>query len=167
MTAITRITPDRGRTDEPPTTLSRVAEEPRLNAAADFMRMALDRISSFDEWPERPTRVAREFVLDDRRSIIGLGRAGRDVAMAYSAAAWKVGGGAPTLRLGKVIGTRGDRLVAAIVNGDTEDGWEDPSIMVWQLDAELRDLELAVMFDADDSDAAMTELGRLHAELDD
>ena len=66
-----------------------------------------------------------------------------------------------------MIGIRGDRLVAAMVEGDTDDGWEDPSIMVWQLDAELRDLKLAVMFDSNDSNAAVAELDRLHAQISD
>jgi hypothetical protein len=127
----------------------------------------LERMNSFDEWPETATRVAADFVLDDRRrGGIGLGRVDRDAAMAYSATAWKVGRGQPNQRVRRLIATFGDRLVAALVV--SEDGeWETQSIMVWQIDPQLRNLQLAVMFDPDDRDAAIAELDRMYAEIDD
>ena len=138
-----------------------------VNSASELMAAVYERMNSFEEWPETPTRLAAEFVLDDRRhGGIGLGRVDKDTAMAYSATAWKVGHGPPIQKVRRLIATVGDRLVAAVVETDS-DQWKSESITVWQIDSQLRNLQIAVMFDVDDVDAALAEVDRLHGEIDD
>ena len=122
-------------------------------------------MSTFEKWPEQPDVVTSDFVLDDRRTL-GLGEVEHDVAMAYSAAAWNVDAGRPRLQVEKLVGTRGERLVAAQVDTVYEDGSESSALMVWRLGPNLRDLNLCVMFDLDDVDAATAELDRLQAEIE-
>jgi hypothetical protein len=143
-----------------------MSDEPSANAASNLMVAILERMNSFEEWPETPTRVAAEFVLDDRRrGGFGLGRVDRDVAMAYSRTAWEVGRGPPIQRVRRLFATLGDRLVAALVESDNGE-WESESIMVWQIDRQLKNLQIAVMFDADDVDAAVAELDRMQVEME-
>ena len=143
-----------------------MGDEPSRNAASDLMVAMLERISSFDEWPETAPRVSADFVLDDRRrGGFGLGRVDREAAMAYSATAWKVGHGPPIQKVRRLIATVGDRLVAAVVETDS-DQWKSESITVWQIDSQSRNLQIAVMFDVDDVDAALAEIDRLHDETD-
>lgn len=143
-----------------------MSDRPLANAASHLMVAVLERMNSFEEWPETPTRVAAEFVLDDRRrGGIGVGRVDRDVAMAYSQTAWEIGSGPPIQRVRRVLATLGDRLVAAHIESDTGQ-WESESIMVWRIDSQLRNLQVAVIFDADDVDAAIAELDRMHVAME-
>ena len=46
-----------------------------------------------------------------------------------------------------------------------DNGWSNSSNMVYRLDAELK-VDLIVLFDPEDTDAAVAELDRLHAEIE-
>ena len=141
-----------------------VADEPTANAAAERMQRWLELLSASERLPEQSDMVTSNFVLDDRRTL-GIGQVERDVAMTYAAAAWDVNPARPRLHVDKLVATRGDRLALAKVDA-VQDGWEDPHLMLWRLRPNLRDLDLAVMLDSGDLDAAIAELDRLHVEIE-
>ena len=53
------------------------------------------------------------------------------------------------------------------MNVDYGNGMGVEHIECWRLDATLRRANLTVAFDLDDRDAAIAELDRMHAEIDD
>ena len=53
------------------------------------------------------------------------------------------------------------------MNVDYGNGFGVEHIECWRLDTTLRRADMSVAFDLDDRDAAIAELDRMHAEIDD
>ena len=60
-----------------------------------------------------------------------------------------------------------DAVRDRVMNVDYGNGFGVEHIECWRLDTTLRRADMSVAFDLDDRDAAIAELDRMHAEIDD
>ena len=116
------------------------------------------------------TREAGALVSTDRipllRPLFNFGRLNAQEFVSGFKAAWDVGSGRPQFSIEEVLAVRGQRLAVIVDRTDFGDDMRVDLIGINQLDRTLR-LQRVTSFDVDDSDAAIAELDRLHAEIDD
>lgn len=145
----------------------RVRDEPR-NAASDAVRAG---------WPATTLEVLtrqealsafdHEFVREDRRKLIGLPPANAQEYIKGMVEYFSLDDErAPEFVVDSIVAVRGDRLVLARLRIEFRSGWSSDFLVIVQQNASIDRLQKAIRFDTDDIDAAMTELERLHAEID-
>ena len=135
--------------------------EPR-NTASDLLRIAYARLGSADA-VGLETALAEDFVLDDRRRIIGVGIQDRDTYVKSLLDYGDLGGGSAESSIVSVYAVRGERL--ALACGQFKfpgDLITEALILVQYSGADWR-LERSVVFDLDDEQAALAELDRLYS----
>jgi hypothetical protein len=128
----------------------------RAEAAASPERLdeSLDETRAF---------LADDYVHIDRRSIVGL----PDLDGAGFIESLRIGHEAGLEQLDRqVVARRGDRLVLSGVTTRFADGSEKQYLVLIQWDRAVAKIERMVRFDPDDLDTAMTELDRMHAEIE-
>lgn len=145
-----------------------MSDEPLTNAALEWMRSAYDFMNKLDIKPEGEAPITRDFTYEDRRSGgFNFGRLGAPDMDAYSASAWDLTRGRIHQSIAEVIAVRGQRSAGFV---EVVDYGEDTLVEVitcCRLDSDLRRIERLVILDVDDRDAAIAELDRMHAEIDD
>jgi hypothetical protein len=142
--------------------------EPLTNAALEWMRTTFDFVNKLDGKPAGKAPITGDFTYEDRRSGgINFGRLDASDMDAYSASAWDLTDGPLHQSIAEVIAVRGQRSVAFV---EVVDYGEDTLVEVitcCRLDSDLRRIECLVILDVNDRDAAIAELDRMHAEIDD
>jgi hypothetical protein len=145
-----------------------VSDEPLTNATVRFCE------GGYRAWNtlESPTSLGTDtftddFVYEDRRvGAFNFGRLNATEFMSAFKAAWEAGAGRPRFSVEQVVAVRGERLAVIVDRTDFGNDMQVELIGVNQLDRSLRRLQRVVTFDLDDVDAAIAELDRLHAQID-
>jgi hypothetical protein len=108
-----------------------------------------------------------DFVLDDRRSGFNNGLIDAATYPELIRSTWDVGSGRPSWSILDVIAVRGQRIAAmSIVIGYGNDMHTDAIICV-RFDTQRQLQQRLVVIDIDDRDAAIAEVDRMYAEIDD
>ena len=146
-----------------------MADEPLSNRAVETIRLGHAWFNSLDRRPDFDVSSAfsEDFVCEDRKTggvSFGLMNASEYLAALQSN--WDVGRQSPSFVIHRVIAVRGDRLAAVDESVDFDD-MVIHGATVWKLDSSLTRWQRIVSFDIDDVDAAVAELERMYAEIDD
>jgi hypothetical protein len=140
------------------------------NAAVEWLRSANDTLNSLDDGSVPPGAfgVTTDLVVDDRRpGGIGTGvHDGRSWA-AFLESGWAPGVPTPRNSVVDVLAVRGQRLAVALERFDYGAETYSDYLTCTQLDPSLMLLQRYVLFGADEQGAAVAELDRMHAEIDD
>ncbi|HXO80970.1 MAG TPA: hypothetical protein VN856_13895 [Mycobacterium sp.] len=134
-------------------------QAPRLENAASRMDERLRTYLAAREWAAMANLLTEETCTDDRRRIVNVGiRRGRDVTIAYGQAMADLG---VKIVTSDVVAIRGERLFLSRARwlgpDQRPEGFHTEVLNVVEIDPEQR-IAARVMFDADDIDAAFTEL---------
>jgi hypothetical protein len=132
---------------------------PRPENAASRAWERFQACLAAEDWAAMAAMVAEDIVTDDRRRVVGAGvQLGRDVNLANIRATLDIGIENVTLT---TIAIRGERVVLDRVRFSPRDQASEPFhseiLRVLEIDAEQR-LAAAILFDPDDTDAALAEL---------
>jgi hypothetical protein len=139
-----------------------MVDEPR-NAASEAAEV-MTELAFEHGLDEFLAMVAEDFVQQDRRKLIG---STTDIGKAEYAqvAAFFLHEAALESRHLEMLAVRGDHLVLTRIVDRYGDGSTREFLGIEYFAGDPLQSRLAVMFDPDDLDAALTELDRLHAEL--
>ena len=132
------------------------------------MRDTYTVLNDFDSAPHEMIRSSftDDFVYEDRRLGALFPIMDAEVTEEAVASFWDTGAGRPRFTVPEIVAVRGERLVAARLVVDYENGFVLTAIQMLQLDATLTQVQRAFDFDVDDLDAAIAELDRLHRQSD-
>jgi len=141
-----------------------MSDEPLTNTAVEWLR------HTFASTAERPTgrvRVTDDFYYEDRQSGVNFGRIDAAGFQEFVSSAWDVGTGRPRWTIRQVIAICGQLSALMTLRLDYGDDTVVDNIACFQLDASAQLMRRLIVFDMDDVDAALAELDRMHAEIDD
>ena len=130
------------------------------------MRRGLAAVTAADLAPDG-LPVTDDFIAIDRRSGINFGQLDGPGWLAFLALIPDIGSGRADWSMPEVIAVRGERSAAVSYINDYGDDRRTEAIASFRLDASLVALERIVYFDLADREAAIAELDRLQAEIDD
>ena len=149
-----------------------MSDEPFTNAAVEriftnFTNMNSVRdvgqfwesITAEDQWS------TEDFSFDDRRHVVSFGTTNAAGLLDAVSTYWEFG--RPTFEVLKILGIRGERVAAGLVRVQLPSDIVNEWIHVLELDRTLQRVRRMVQFDPDDRHAAIAELDRIHAEIDD
>ena len=148
-----------------------MSDEPLTNAAVEFVRLGHAAMNAAESPPtdgELSESVSSDFVYDARN---GLGvDFGPSDWPEFLGSIWDVSAGRPKFSEPQVLAVRGQRCAVIAARIDYGDDAFTEYLHCVVLDPELQRLQRIVSFDAespDDRAAAVAELDRRHAEIDD
>jgi hypothetical protein len=145
-----------------------MSDEPLTNAAVEIVRRNVDAMNLLEDSSGFAPAFADGFVYDDRRRVVSFGVLDADGYTRALRLNWDVDSERPQIQLRDVIATRGSRLALLQMCIARSGGFYTTDfIMVFLVDATLSLPQRVVDFDIEERDAAMAELDRLHAEIDD
>jgi hypothetical protein len=145
-----------------------MSDEALTNEAIESIRRLFDWWNSLEAPPVLdPARLADDFVFEDRRSTINFGQVSKTEWPDYLAASWSLSNEPPQRSITEVLAVRGQRCAAFCHVLDLGGGSVVESIHCIRFAPDLRVTERNVQFDIGDRDAAIAELDRMHAEIDD
>lgn len=153
--------------DWPPTTLTPVVGEPLTNAAVERIRAGIASANVMDRDEFTGDALTDDFVFEDRRSGFNYGRHDATTYREVSRSVFDVGSGRPIWSIPEVIAVRGQRVAATALVIDYGNEAYTDMIACVRFDPQLRRLQRRVLFDIDARVAAIAELDRMHAEIDD
>ena len=139
------------------------------NATVEWIRRMHDSVNALDQPPtELKSPVTDDFTFEDRRSGgMNFGHGDASGAWLYMASMWDVGSGRPQMSMSEVVAVRGDRLAAVVEVIDYGHDNFTEGLVCYRLDPGLKRLQRAIVQDPSEVDAAISELDRMHNELDD
>ena len=138
------------------------------NAAVRWFRSNMDRNNALLAPPSGPSVVTDDFVYEDRQTGgVNMGRIDASGWQQFHATAWQVNGRGPHFSISDVIAVRGQRSAAFIIRIDYGDENFSESLSCFRLDPTLELMHRLVAFDNVAVHAAIAELDRMHAEIDD
>jgi hypothetical protein len=145
-----------------------MGDEPLTNAVVEYKLMLCDAMNSRLEAPAPDQHpFTDDFVFEDRRTGgISMGRLDGPGFAQVVSHNWGLGEQRPQYSIVEVVAVRGQRSAAAIERTDYGN-WATEYVSCTQLDPTLTLQHRYIIFDVDDRDAAIAELDRLHAEIDD
>jgi hypothetical protein len=142
-----------------------VSDEPS-NAASESLRNIYVSLSEAASAPsEKWVRagLTDDFVYEDRRSGPSFPDADAESMPKIVLSMWQTGAGNPRWSTDTLV-VRGERFAAVAMQVDYGNGMTRDYIMVFGLDAALRQVQRQIIFDRDDVDGAMAELDQLHIQ---
>jgi hypothetical protein len=143
-----------------------VSDQPS-NAASEFLRTAFGQLSELDQPPDAlRASVTDDFAYEDRRRGPSFPNADAESITRFVESAWETGAGRPQFVVREILGVRGDRFAAGVVDLDYGNGMMFESIHVIGLDDTLSLMYRSLDFDVDDIDGAIAELDRLQSQAD-
>ena len=143
-----------------------MSDESLTNAAVEFMRATILDMNLMER-DEYLAPLTDDFVMDDRRSGFNSGLIDTATYPELIRSTWDVGSGRPSWSILDVIAVRGQRIAAmSIVIGYGNDMHTDAIICV-RFDPQRQLQQRLVVIDIDDRDAAIAEVDRMYAEIDD
>jgi hypothetical protein len=140
-----------------------VSEE-RTNAASEFLVAGCSALNEGAPSPDVRANLTDDFLFEDRRRGRLLGQGGADDWHKFLLSTWQTGAGDPHYRVSDIVALRGDRFAACRLELDYGNGMTTENVEVIGLDPTLTLLQVVIDFDADDIDAAIAELDRLHRQ---
>jgi hypothetical protein len=148
-----------------------MGDEPLTNAVIERVRASQRLMNVIPELPAelRPEDIfADGYVFDDRRTGgVNYGQLDATAQFRGLEQFWLLGS-QPHFSIVEVIAVRGERCAAYVEKvAYVEADMFMETIMVMKLDPALERSQRWVVFDPDDRDAAIAELDRMHAEIDD
>lgn len=147
-----------------------MSDEPLTNAAVEFIRRGHASMNAAESPPnvgELSESVSSDFVYDARNSL-GVDFGPSDWPE-FLGSIWHVSAGRPKFSELQVLAVRGQRCAVITARIDYGEDAFSEYLHCIVLDPELQRLRRIVSFDSDrpdDRDAAIAELDRLHAEID-
>lgn len=112
--------------------------------------------------------VTDDFTLEDRRSGgVNFGTIDASAWDDFLSSTWDVGAGQPRYSMPEIVAVRGQRCAAIVMLIEFDDDSQLGFLNCLRVDRALRRGERMVTFDLDDRAAAIAELDRMHAEIDD
>jgi hypothetical protein len=150
-------------------TVRHVEGEPR-NAASEAVRAGFANMTRLRELGDTEmrqfrNRFADDYTREDRRRLVGVPSSGREDWFESIQAYWELGMGPPTFSVAKVLAVRAERLVLFLARVEYPQGPATEMLIVYGLSVDGK-AQRSVMFDADDIDAALAELDRQHADIE-
>ena len=147
-----------------------MSDEPVTNAAVEFIRLGHAVMSAAGSPPtgEMSESVSSDFV-DNARNRLGVDFGPSDWPE-FLGSIWHVSAGRPKFSELQVLAVRGQRCAVITARIDYAEDAFSEYLHCIVLDPDLQRLQRIVSFDSDrpdDRDAAIAELDRLHAEIDD
>jgi hypothetical protein len=148
-----------------------MSDEPLTNAAVEFIRRGHASMNAAESPPtdgEVSESVSSDFVYDARNRL-GVNFGPSDWPE-FLGSIWHVGAGRPKFSEPQAIAVRGQRCAAITARIDYGNDTYTEYLHCIVLDPGLQRLQRIVSFDPDsldDRDAAIAELDRMHAEIDD
>ena len=161
LRAVRRAAPDWSRY------VDAMSDEPLTNALVELAQatyLAMN-VMERDEFTDQV--FTDDFVFDDRRSGFSYGLLDASAYTELNRTAWDVGSSRPNWSITEVIAVRGQRIAAVAIALDYDDDVHTESIICGCLDRHLQLLRRMVQIDVDDRDAAIAEVDRMYAEIDD
>jgi hypothetical protein len=136
------------------------------NAASESFQQMMDVMN---EWADAiPADVVwpfvEDFVLDDRRRLVGTGPLNRDELRRSAELNWELGGGA--IQRVEVFAVRSERGAACERFTNYANRTSAACIDVYYFNERVSRVQRWTIFDHDQKQDALVELDRLHAELD-
>jgi len=143
-----------------------MSDEPLTNAAVEFLRLRSASMNTAEPSPtEISESVSSDFVYSARNSLgVNFGPSEWPV---FLGSIWHVGAGRPKFSEPQVTAVRGQRCAAITASIEYGNDTFTEYLHCIVLDSELQRLQRIVSFNVDAVDAALVELDRLHAEIDD
>ena len=146
-----------------------MSDEPLTNAAVEFIRRGHASMNAAESpsTGEMSESVSSDFVYEARNSL-GVDFGPSDWPE-FLGSIWHVSAGRPKFSELQVLAVRGQRCAVITARIDYGDDAFSEYLHCIVLDAELQRLQRIVSFDSDRPDdraAAIAELDRLHAEID-
>jgi hypothetical protein len=143
-----------------------MSDEPLTNAAVEWLRAMFDATT---ERPRDPVHyLSDDFFFEDRQTgPVNYGRVDAAGWLDFVVTAWDAGGRQVRWSITKVIAVRGQRSAAMVLRLDYGNGTYSDSIQCFQMDPTLHRMHRFVGFDLEAVDAAIAELDRMHAEIND
>ena len=148
-----------------------MSDEPLTNAAVEFIRRGNASMNAAESPPnvgELSESVSSDFVYDARNSL-GVDFGPSDWPE-FLGSIWHVSAGRPKFLEPQVLAVQGQRCAVITARIDYGEDAFSEYLHCIVLDPELQRLQRIVSFDSDrpdDRDAAIAELDRMHAELED
>jgi hypothetical protein len=145
-----------------------MSDEPLTNAAVEWIRRTYET-GNVTETAPTSFPITDDFQYTDRRTGRGFSYGSLD-ASGYRrlvTETWRVGSGRPTFWITEVIAVRGQWSAAVAEIHDFGEDMTTQQIQCFQVDPESKLMRRSFDFDLDDADAAITELDRMHAEIND
>jgi hypothetical protein len=140
-----------------------VGDEQR-NAASEAGRIVGELRLNPERVNELASMLADDYVQQDRRKIVG--QPDHNKAALIEDAVWFGGEvGYAAIKL-EVLAVDGDRLAVTRVAPRYGNDFENEFLTLIELDEACSLIQRVALFDVDDLDVAMTELDRLHAEIE-
>jgi len=123
-------------------------------------------LNDFESPPHEMLRSSftDDFVYEDRRRGAIFPIMGAELGMEAFASIWDTGAGRPRFTVSETLAVRGERLVAARLVVDYDNGFALEAIQMLELDVTVTRVQRAFDFDLDDVDTAIAEIDRLHLE---
>lgn len=129
--------------------------------------------SDIEKWSSReyvlsdgPSKLAVDFIRDDRRRVVTVPLADADEYLAQVLAWFETGDGQPRFSVDEIVAVRGERLAVGRMSVGYSGGLRRETIAVVRFDPMGERTERYVTFEADDLDGALVELDRMHAEME-
>lgn len=143
-----------------------MSDEPSTNAAVERFQVLMQFLNAADSLPD-VIALSGDYEAEDRRTGLNVGSLDAATFQTSLGAAWDLGSGRPTFSITEIIAVRGDRCVAFSLNQDYGNEMNSPQICVLRFDSGLRSFQRLVVFDPEARDAAIVELDRMHAKIND
>jgi len=144
-----------------------MADEPTTNPAAEGLHVTFERLNALAEPPDVAATITEDFSFEDHRSGgVNFGRLDASGWSKFMNSLWGLDSGQVHRSIIDVIAVRGERSAAVAVRIDYGSGNFNDFILCQRLDPSLSRVERIAHYDIDDADAALAELDRLHAEID-
>jgi len=123
-------------------------------------------LNEFESPPHEMIRstFTSDFVYEDRRRGALFPVMDAELVAEALASFWDTGAGRPRFTVPEIVAVRGERLVAARLVVEYDNGFVLEAIQMLQLDATATRVQRALDVDVDDVDTVMAELDRLHLE---
>ena len=130
------------------------------------MRGTYAVLNDFESPPHEMIRSSftDDFVYEDRRRGALFPVMGAGLVAEALGSFWDTGAGRPRFTVPEIVAVRGERLVAARLVVDYDNGFVLEAIQMLELDATVTRVQRAFDFDVDVVDTAIAELDRLHLE---
>ena len=144
-----------------------MSDEPLTNAAVERIRagIASANVTERDEFTVGA--LTDDFVFEDRRSGFNWGVVDASAYAEVGKSVFDVGAGRPIWSIPEVIAVRGQRTAATTLVIEYGNDTCTDMIACVRFDPHLQRLQRRVLFDIDARDAAIAEVDRMHAEIED
>lgn len=145
-----------------------MSDEPLTNAAVESVQLWFEFWNACETAPQTTASHEDFLYVDHRTGGFSFGEVGHSGVSAIMASVWDAAApGQPHWSMRRVIAVRDQNAAVVEMVMDYGGHGESPELNGVVFDSKLESLRRMFSFDIEDRDAAIAELDRLHAEIDD